>query len=62
MVSDLSDSLTIAHFPLSDLSELLMVAYFLVSNLSNLLTSFTKKEGMSKSLIFLKLKNVYKTY
>ena len=35
---------------------------FLVSDLSDSLTLFTKNEGMSESLIFLKRKNVYKTY
>ena len=57
-------------FPLSNLSELLMVAHFwwatwairshysfLVSDLSHSLTSLTKKEGMSNSLIFYLNKN-----
>ena len=35
---------------------------FLVKDLSDLLTSLIKKEGMSKSLIFLNKKNLNKTY
>ena len=39
-----------------------LIRSFLVSDLSYLLTSLTKNEGMSKLLIFLNKKNLYKTY
>ena len=45
-------------FSLSDLSKSLMVAHFFVSDLSDSLTSLTKKEEMSDSLIF-SIKKLY---
>ena len=65
LLSDLSDLLMITHFLWATMSESLMVAHFfcvtwaicshcsnLVRDLSDSLTSLTKKEEMSNSLIF----------
>ena len=50
-VSDLSESLMVAHFWRATLA-ICSHRSFLVSDLSDLLTSLTKNEGMSESLIF----------
>ena len=59
MVSNLSDSLMVTHF--GERPERIAHGLsFLVSNLSDSLSSLIKKEGMRKSLVKKKEKNVPK--
>ena len=61
LVSNLSKSLMVAHFWWAT-CVIRSHHSFLVSILINSLTSLTKNEGMSESLIFFKQKNLNKTY